>query len=120
LQVGDVVVAPVFDRQEGNPKRRPNLVLKVFPERGEALVVSITSTFDPKNLLPFQIDEIPWRLGVPKACTGLTRPSVIDCDWSTIVPTAQCQAIGYMPKLLVRKAQDTYLKAIQSQSDQRP
>ena len=119
MRVGDVVVAPVFDRQEGNPKRRPNLVLKVFPERDEVLVVSITSTFDPDKLLPFQIDEIPWRLGTPQACTGLVRPSVIDCGWSTTVPTSQCQTIGYMPKLIVLKAQNTYLKAIHSNPDRR-
>ena len=99
FKVGDVVYAPMDDPQGTNTKYRPAMVLGVKGD--EILIVAITSKFNPAQLSPTQIGGLPWNPGLPKARSGLSCDSVVDCQWFAVVPKSECNEVGYLPPKLV-------------------
>lgn len=111
ISVGSVVIAPMDDPQGGNRKPRTALVIEIDVD--DCLLLSITSSFDVNRKSDVQVD-LPWKLGEPKACTGLDRPSRLDVSWSEYVHLSECFWIGYLPSVLMLRAKIMYVDYLNS------
>ena len=104
LQQGSIVRALIPDAQGRNPKNRRTVLVTSTEEIASAslvVVAAITGTFD-RPLSEKQI-ELPWtNLGHP--VTGLTKPSVVVCDWLVKVPICDVRATGHRcPKSILEQ-----------------
>ena len=105
-----VVLAFIYDVQDRNGKTRPCLAIK--SEELKALVLAITTTFDPDNLQP---DEI--RLPYSENCgTGLDQPNVVKCRWFDVIELWRCTQIGRVPAKLMGPIIETF-RRVNSESE---
>lgn len=104
LSIGpsSVVVAFIYDVRDQTGKTRPCLVIKTKESR--ALVLAITTSFDPKNL---QADEI--KLPYSENCvTGLDKPNVVKCSWFDVIDLSCCTQVGRVPPKLMKPIIETF------------
>lgn len=117
LKFADIVLVHISDENGENLKSRPCMVAEVYND-GSVLVIAITSTFDPNKLKPTQIDGIPWKSNLPRAATGLSKPSVIDCSWYCTADSNHCKKIGMMPALLAARAKMLLQQELEKRSSE--